>query len=185
MTTLLLTNAHLIDPATGREGPGAVLVRDDRIADIHWGKPASVPEGAEVIECGGQVLTAGLVGLRAFVGEPGAEHRETIASASRAAAAGGVTSFIMMPDTDPVIDDIALVEYVLKTARDKAVVNVYPAAALTKGLAGEEMSEFGLLLEAGAVCLTNGRNPLHDTLVLSRALTVGPASDRTSALSER
>jgi dihydroorotase len=76
------------------------------------------------------------VDSRVFIGEPGAEHRETIASASHAAAAGGVTSVIMMPDTDPVIDDIALVEFVLRTARDTAIVRIHPAAAITKGLAG-------------------------------------------------
>jgi dihydroorotase len=113
----------------------------------------------------------GLVDARVFVGEPGAEHRETIASASRAAAAGGVTSFVMMPDTDPVIDDIALVEFVLRTARDTALVNVFPAAALTKGLEGREMTEFGLLKEAGAVAFTDGRHSLDSALVMRRALT--------------
>ena len=108
---------------------------------------------------------------RLHVGEPGGEHRETIASASRAAAAGGVTSFIMMPDTDPVIDDIALVEFVRKKARDTAAVNVYPAAAITKGLAGEEMTEIGLLRQAGAVAFTDGRHPLHNAQVLRRSMT--------------
>ncbi|MDI6837214.1 MAG: dihydroorotase, partial [Rhizobiaceae bacterium] len=129
------------------------------------------PDGAEVRDCRGLTAVPGLVDARVFTGEPGAEHRETIASASRAAAAGGVTSFIVMPDTDPVIDDIALVEFVRKTARDTALVNVYPAAALTKGLDGVEMTEMGLLQEAGAVAFTNGRHGLHDTQVLRRAMT--------------
>ncbi|MDT9071268.1 hypothetical protein RSW38_24355, partial [Escherichia coli] len=85
------------------------------------------PEGAEIIDLNGKAVLPGLVDARVFVGEPGAGHRETIASASRAAAAGGVTSIIMMPDTDPVIDDVALVEFVKRTARDTAVVNVHPA----------------------------------------------------------
>jgi dihydroorotase len=171
MTTLLLTNAHLIDPASGREGPGAVLVRDDRIADVHWGTPASVPEGAEVIECGGQVLTAGLVDLRAFVGEPGAEHRETLASASAAAAAGGVTTLVCMPDTNPPIDDPAIVDFVLRRARDTASTHVLPAAAITKGLAGQVMTEFGLLTEAGAVAFTDGLKAVTNAQVMRRALT--------------
>lgn len=171
MTTLLLTNAHLIDPATGREGPGAVLVRDGTIADIHWGKPAALPDGAEVIECGGQVLTAGLVDLRAFVGEPGAEHRETLASASAAAAAGGVTTLVCMPDTNPPIDEPAIVDFVLRRARDTASTHVLPAAAITKGLAGQVMTEFGLLTEAGAVAFTDGLKAVTNAQVMRRALT--------------
>ena len=106
-----------------------------------------------------------------FVGEPGGEHRETIASASRAAAKGGVTGFIMMPETDPVIDDVALVDFVRRAARDDASVRVYPAASVTKGLKGEELTEFGLLQEAGAVMLTEGKHSISNNLVLRRALT--------------
>ena len=168
----ILKNVRILDPSRNLDETGTIVIENGRIAAagadaLNQGEP----EGAEVRDCAGLLAIPGLVDARVYTGEPGAEHRETIASASRAAAAGGVTSFIMMPDTDPVIDDIALVEYVLKTARDKAVVNVYPAAAMTRGLKGEEMTEFGLLLDAGAVMLTNGRRPLHDTLVLSRALT--------------
>ncbi|PLU78665.1 dihydroorotase, partial [Sinorhizobium medicae] len=100
-------------------------------------------------------------------------------------AAGGVTSFISMPDAEPVIDEIALVEFVQKTARDKALVNVYPAAALTKGLLGKEMTEIGLLRDAGAVCLTNGRQPVHDTLVLRRAMTYAREFGAVVALETR
>ena len=114
----------------------------------------------------------GLVDARVFIGEPGAEHRETIASASRAAAAGGVTSLVMMPDTDPVIDDVALVEFVLRTARDTALVNVYPAAAITKGLDGREMTEFGLLQggRRGRASPKAGTR-IASALVMRRALT--------------
>ncbi|KMO32301.1 dihydroorotase [Methylobacterium variabile] len=168
---LLLTNAHLIDPASGREGPGAVLVRDRSIADVHWGTPAVLPEGAEVIECGGQVLTTGLVDLRAFVGEPGAEHRETLASASAAAAAGGVTTLVCMPDTNPPIDDPAIVDFVLRRARDTASIHVLPTAAITRGLAGQVMTEFGLLTEAGAVAFTDGLKAVTNAQVMRRALT--------------
>ncbi|RVU21850.1 dihydroorotase [Methylobacterium oryzihabitans] len=169
--TTLLTNARLLDPATGREGPGAVLVRDGVIADVHWGRPASLPEGATVIDGGGHVLAPGLVDLRAFVGEPGAEHRETLASASAAAAAGGVTTLVCMPDTNPVIDGPAIVDFVLRRARDTASVNVLPAAAITKGLAGREMTEFGLLSEAGAVAFTDGLKGVTNAQVMRRALT--------------
>ena len=171
MSALLLSNAHLLDPDTGREGPGAVLVRDGRIADIAFGAAPGAPEGAQTIDCGGLTLAPGLIDLRAFVGEPGAEHRETLASASAAAAAGGVTTLVCMPDTNPVIDGPAIVDFVLRRARDTASVNVLPAAAITKGLAGREMTEFGLLAEAGAVAFTDGLKAVTNAQVMRRALT--------------
>lgn len=171
MSALVLSNAHLLDPASGREGPGAVLVRDGRIADIAWGAAPDTPEDCKTIDCGGLTLAPGLIDLRAFVGEPGAEHRETLASASAAAAAGGVTTLVCMPDTNPVIDGPAIVDFVLRRARDTASVNVLPAAAITKGLAGREMTEFGLLAEAGAVAFTDGLKAVTNAQVMRRALT--------------
>ena len=109
--------------------------------------------------------------MRVFVGEPGGEYRETFASAGQAAAAGGVTTIVTMPDTDPVIDDVALVDFISRRARDEAEVRVYPMAALTKGLAGREMTEFGLLRDAGAVGFTDGRHTVTDANVMRRALT--------------
>lgn len=168
----ILKNVRIVDPSRNLDETGSIVIKDGVIAEA--GASAlnqGAPEGATVRDCKGLVATPGLVDARVHVGEPGAEHRETIASAARAAAAGGVTSFIMMPDTDPVIDDIALVEFVRKTARDQAIVNVYPAAALTKGLAGVEMTEIGLLSQAGAVAFDNGRKPLSDSLVLRRVMS--------------
>jgi dihydroorotase len=170
--TLVLKNLRIIDPSRNLDETGDIIVANGLI--VAAGQSAQnqgAPDGADVKDCTGLVAVPGLVDARVFVGEPGGEYRETIESASRAAAAGGVTSIITMPDTDPVIDDIALVQFVQKTARDRALINVYPAAALTKHLDGEEMTEFGLLREAGAVCFTNGRRPVHDTLVLRRAMT--------------
>ncbi|HEV2544608.1 MAG TPA: dihydroorotase [Methylobacterium sp.] len=171
MSALVFSNAQLLDPATGREGPGAVLVRDGRIADVAWDGAPGAPEDAQNIDCGGLTLAPGLIDLRAFVGEPGAEHRETLASASAAAAAGGVTTLVCMPDTNPVIDGPAIVDFVLRRARDTASVNVLPAAAITKGLAGREMTEFGLLAEAGAVAFTDGLKAVTNAQVMRRALT--------------
>ncbi len=184
---LVLNNARIIDPSRKLDERGTIIVGDDGriLAAGADARNQGTPEGAEVRDCSGLVATPGLVDARVFVGEPGAEHRETIESASRAAAAGGVTSFIMMPDTDPVLDDIALVEFVKKTARDKATVNVYPSAAVTKGLAGEEMTEIGLLQAAGAVAFTNGRHGLPDTLVLRRAMTYAREFDAVIALEPR
>jgi dihydroorotase len=183
----VLKNLRIIDPSRNLDETGTIIIgRDGNI--LAAGQDAQnqgTPEGAVVRDCRSLVATPGLIDARVHVGEPGAEHRETIESASRAAAAGGVTSFIMMPDTDPVIDDIALVEFVQKTARDKAIVNVYPAAALTKGLDGKEMTEFGLLQEAGAVCFTNGRQGLSDSLLLRRAMTYAREFDAVLSLELR
>lgn len=184
---LVIENVRIIDPSRAMDETGAIIVgADGRIlaagADaLNQGKP----DGATVRNGKGLVATPGLVDARVHVGEPGTEHRETIESASRAAAAGGVTSFIMMPDTDPVIDDIALVEFVMKTARDKAIVNVHPAAALTKGLLGKEMTELGLLKQAGAVAFTDGHHGLSDTLLLRRAMTYAREFDAVISLELR
>ncbi len=172
MTVTLFQGARIVDPSRNMDEVGTIVVDGATIADA--GASAlnqGAPEGAQVIDCRGKTIVPGLIDTRVFVGEPGAEHRETIASASEAAAAGGVTSFVMMPDTDPVIDDIALVEFVLRTARDTAIVNVFPAAAVTKQLAGMEMTEFGLLREAGAVAFTEGRHTIANAMTMRRALT--------------
>ncbi|MBK3745481.1 dihydroorotase [Paraburkholderia aspalathi] len=172
MSTYLFENARVLDPSRGIDEHGSVLIADGKI--VAAGADArnqGAPEAAEIIDLNGQAIMPGLVDARVFIGEPGAEHRETIASASRAAAAGGVTSIIMMPDTDPVIDNVALVEFVKRTARDTAIINVYPAAAITKGLIGEEMTEFGLLRAAGAVAFTEGRKTIANTQTMRRALT--------------
>lgn len=172
MSNLVLKNVRIIDPSRNLDEIGTIVVKDGLI--VAAGKDAQnqgAPGGATVRDCTGLVAAPGLVDARVHIGEPGGEHRETIASASRAAAAGGVTSIIMMPDTHPVIDDIALVEFVKKTARDTAVINVYPAAAITKGLAGEEMTEIGLLMQAGAVAFTDAHSSISDTQVLRRVMT--------------
>jgi dihydroorotase len=164
---LLLANARLVDPA-GAEQRGSVLVREGAIADV--GQVGEVSD-CDLVDCAGQVVAPGLVDMRAFIGEPGAEHRETLRSASEAAAAGGVTTIVCMPDTNPVMDDPAIVDFVLRRAREKALVNVRPAAALTKGLQGREMTEIGLLREAGAIAFTDGARSVTNAQVMRRALT--------------
>lgn len=172
MSVTVFQNGRIVDPSRGIDEIGTVIVEGATVRAA--GASAlnqGAPEGAAVIDCAGRAIMPGLIDARVHVGEPGAEHRETIASASRAAAAGGVTSFITMPDTDPVIDDVALVEFILRAARDTALVNVFPAAAITKGLEGREMTEIGLLREAGAVAFTEGRRTVASSLVMRRALT--------------
>ncbi|MBA5778013.1 dihydroorotase [Stappia sp. F7233] len=169
---LVLTNARVIDPSRSIDGPGAVISRGGKILSAGpeaLSEPS--PDGAEVVDVMGAVVAPGLVDIGVSVGEPGAEHRETLASASDAAAAGGITTIVTMPETDPVIDDPALVDFVLRRARDTAKVRIQPMAALTKGLKGEEMSEIGLLSEAGAVAFTNGRHSVANAQVMRRILT--------------
>jgi dihydroorotase len=169
---ILLANARIIDPSRDLDIAGDLLIADGVVREAKRGiGAAGVPEGTEVIDCGGKIVAPGLVDMRAFIGEPGAGHRETFASASEAAAAGGVTTIICQPDTSPAIDDPATVDFVLRRARDTAVVHVHPMAALTKHLAGKEMTEIGLLKAAGAVAFTDGEKSVTNAQVMRRALT--------------
>jgi dihydroorotase len=169
---ILLTNARIVDPSRDLDLPGDLLIADGVIRDLKRGiGAAGVPEGTEIVDCKGKVVAPGLVDIRAFIGEPGAEYRETFASASQAAAAGGVTTIVCQPDTTPVIDDPAMVDFVLRRARDNAIVHIYPMAALTKGLEGEEMTEIGLLKAAGAVAFTDGVHSVTRAQVMRRTLT--------------
>jgi dihydroorotase len=169
---ILLANARIIDPSRDLDFPGDLLIADGVIRDAKRGiGAAGVPEGAEIVDCHGKIVAPGLVDMRAFVGEPGAEHRETLSSASQAAAAGGVTTIISQPATTPAIDDPAVVDFIQRRARDTAIVHVHPMAALTKGLKGDEMSEIGLLKAAGAVAFTDGAMSVVNAQVMRRALT--------------
>jgi dihydroorotase len=168
---LHLANARLIEPVTGLVSPGGVLVEAGRIRDIAPELASARVEGAERLDCAGAIVAPGLVDLRAFIGEPGEEFRETLRSASEAAAAGGVTTLIAQPNTSPVIDDPAVVDFVLRRARDTSLVHIRPAAALTKGCRGQEMTEIGLLKAAGAVAVTDGDRPVVNAQVMRRCLT--------------
>jgi dihydroorotase len=169
---ILLANARILDPSRDLEIDGDLLIADGVIREAKRGiGAAGVPEATEVIDCKGKVVAPGLIDMRAFIGEPGAEYRETIASASQAAAAGGVTTIVSQPDTSPAIDDPAIVDFVLRRARDTSIVHVQPMAALTKGLRGEEMAEIGLLKAAGAVAFTDGAKSVTNAQVMRRALT--------------
>src|SRR2546425_10852767 len=169
---ILLANARIVDPSRELEIDGDLLIADGIVREAKRGiGAAGVPENTEVIDCRGQLVAPGLIDMRAFVGEPGAEYRETLASASQAAAAGGVTTIVCQPDTSPVIDDPAIVDFVLRRARDTAIVHVQPMAALTKGLRGEEMAEIGLLKAAGAIAFTDGAKSVTNAQVMRRALT--------------
>ena len=171
-------NARLLDPASGLDATGALLTEDGAIAD--FGPRLfndGLPDGIERIDCRGLALAPGLIDMHAHLREPGAEYQETLATASLAAAAGGITTIVATPNTQPVIDDVALVEFVARRARDTARVNVRPMAAATRGLRGSEMTEMGLLAEAGAVAFTDGDRAVADARLMRRALSYASAFD--------
>lgn len=175
---VLYNNARLLDPASGLDVKGALLTDGDRILDLgprltNTGRADDI----EAIDCLGHCLCPGLIDLNVWLREPGAEHQETIATGARAAAAGGVTTLVAMPNTDPVIDEVALVEFVARRAAESAVVRVLPAAAATKGTKGQQMTELGLLAEAGAVVFTDGVHPISDARVMRRALSYATTFD--------
>jgi dihydroorotase len=171
-------NGRVLDPLTGRDETGHVLIEDDRIkavgADIF---PKGAPDRTEVIDVKGLCIAPGLIDMHAFVGEPGAEHKESFESAAAAARAGGVTTLCTMPNTEPVIDNVALVEYVLRRANEGSDVHIRPMAAATQGLDGKQLTEFGLLKDAGAVAFTDGYKSIADANVLRRALSYATAFD--------
>jgi dihydroorotase len=169
---ILLANARIIDPSRDLDFDGDLLIADGIIREARHGiAAAGLPEGTEIVDCRGQVAAPGLIDMRAFVGEPGAEYRETFASASQAAAAGGVTTIVSQPNTSPAIDEPAMVDFVLRRARDTAIVHVHPMAALTRGAKGDEMTEIGLLKAAGAVAFTDGAKSVTNAQVMRRVLT--------------
>jgi len=169
-------NARLIDPATGRDEVGGVLIENGVI--VEFGPSVMKTAAADVkIDAKGKALAPGLIDLRVKTGEPGAENKETLQTASDAAAAGGVTTFVVMPDTDPVIDSVALVDFIQRRAEGVAKVKVYPAGGLTLGLDGAKMSEIGLIREAGAAFFTNGDRPVEDAGVLRRAMSYASSFD--------
>jgi len=168
---LALLNARLVDPASGWDGPGALLVKNGRIAEVAFGGDlGSLSDDIETLDARGAMLAPGLIDLRVKTGEPGAEPKETLKSAALAAAAGGVTSIVVQPDTSPAVDDPSVVDFILRRARDIELVHVYPAGAATKGLAGERMAEIGLMRDAGCVYVTDADRPIVNSKVLRRLL---------------
>ena len=195
-------NARLIDPETGYDGPGAIHIRGDKIAEVACG-PDALPEDLKkrqlrvkptaakpdatkrspfghrrgnVTDCGGLPVAPGMIDMRVFVGEPGARHRESFRSAGQAAAAGGVTTIVAQPDTTPPMDDPAVISFAQTRARQVSDVNVVTMGALTKGLAGAEMTEQQFLLDAGAVAVTDGDHALADTKLMRAIMTYATAT---------
>ncbi|MFZ5719482.1 MAG: dihydroorotase [Pseudomonadota bacterium] len=173
---LAFTNVRLVDPASGYDGPGAVVVTEGVIADVaHAPSLGSLSADVEVVDAGGALLIPGLIDIRVKTGEPGAEPKETLKSAAMAAAAGGVTTMVVQPDTHPVVDEPAVVDFILRRARDIELVNVYPAGAATKGAEGQRMAEIGLMHDAGCLYVTDADRPIVDSKVFRRVLSYAKA----------
>ncbi len=168
---IALINAQLLNPMSDSLTPGGIVIRDGLIEQISGDLRRNAPKGATVIDCGGHILAPGLVDMLVYTGVPGKEHRETLATASQAALAGGVTSMMCMPNTEPVIDDVALVDYIKRHATDPGYIHIYPMAAVTKGLRGNEMTEIGLLKQAGAIAFTNGKDSIPNAKMMRMVLS--------------
>ncbi len=169
-------NARLLDPASGLDSVGALLSEGEIIADFGPklfadGIPDGIPGGIQVIDCAGLCLCPGLVDMRVQLREPGYEHQGTIASDGESAVSGGITSMVCLPNTAPVIDDMSVVEFVARRARLVGLTKVYPYGAVTKGLAGKELAELGLLAQSGALAFTDGIKAVADAQVMRRALS--------------
>ena len=179
MSRTAIFNAHLVDPSTNTDTKGGLVFSNAGVIVDMGAHLAKAPSDiTNVIDAGGRILAPGIVDLRVKTGEPGNENKETLATASNAAAAGGVTSFVVMPDTSPVIDTVALVDFINRRARDTAKASrVYAAGGLTVSLQGERMTEIGLMKEAGARLFTNGEQAVEDIGVLKRAMQYAAGFD--------
>ena len=173
----IVVRGRVIDPAGGIDGEGAVLVRDGRIADVAIGHVPAPPEGATVIDEEGVVVCPGLVDMRASLGEPGFEYRETVASAAEAASAGGITTLASLPDSRPAIDDPALVRLLRARGEETGRLTILPYGAATRGCDGRELAELGLLREAGAVAFTDGARAIADSRLMRMALAYARGFD--------
>ncbi|MBI4969218.1 MAG: dihydroorotase [Rhodospirillales bacterium] len=182
MSKVAYINVRLLDPASGLDGLGALLTEDEAIADFgpslfRASSGWRVPSGIPIVDGKGACLAPGLVDMRVQLREPGEEHKETFKTAGEAAVAGGITSMVCLPNTDPVIDDVASVEFVARRARKVELAKVYPYAAATQRLAGKELAEMGMLAQAGALAFTDGVQAIADARVMRRALAYAATFD--------
>lgn len=168
---LAIVNARLLDPASDYDGPGAVLIADGRIVEVIHGQTTQRPEGVQIIDAEGRCLAPGLIDIRVKTGEPGNEPKETLKSASLSAAAGGVTTIIVQPDTDPAVDDPAMIDHIQRRGAALDLVHVRAAGAATQSRDGERMAEIGLMHEAGALYFTDGDRVIRNTRTLQRVMS--------------
>jgi dihydroorotase len=167
VSRLLLRGGRVVDPARGLDALLDVMIAGGKIERVSKRLPA---RGAEVLDVRGLVVCPGFVDVHVHLREPGREDKETIATGTRAAAAGGFTAVCAMPNTDPVNDNAGITRYVLDKARSEGAVRVYPIGAITRGQKGEELAEYGDLREAGCVAVSDDGHPVASARVMRRAL---------------
>jgi len=167
-----LINARIIDPKNQMDEIGGLIIDINGKIKAVGKKVANgnLPTGAEKIDLKRQILIPGIVDMRVFVGEPGYEYKENFRTLSNAALSGGVTSVVSMPNTSPVIDNVSMVDFLKRRGRDKAKINIYPAASLTKNIEGKQMTEFGLLKRKGVIAFTDGLKTVQNPQVMSRIM---------------
>jgi dihydroorotase len=173
---IVIKGGRIVDPSQGIDGTLDLLLEDGLVADLAPRVPA---RGAEVVDASGLVVCPGFIDLHTHLREPGREDKETIATGTRAAAAGGFTAVCAMPNTDPVNDTAGITRAILDRARDGGVVRVHPIGAITKGSRGEELAEYGDLREAGCVAVSDDGRPVASARVMRRALEYAKALDLT------
>ena len=176
MSRLLFRRARLLDPESGLDACGDLLVEGDRIAAV-GGDLAVAGRDAETVNADGLCLSPGLVDMRVQLREPGAEHMESIETAGRAAAAGGVTTMVALPNTEPPVDDVSVVEFLARRAREVKLAKIHTYAAATKAIAGRDLTEMGLLSANGALGFTDGVRAVADALVMRRVLAYARTFD--------
>jgi len=164
--TLTITDVRILDPESGTDEIGHIRIEGGKIAELG----ADCGVYGTVIEGQGLCAAPGLIDMRVTTGEPGRENRETLSTAAQAAIAGGVTTMVVMPGTNPVLDDMALIDYVIRRG-ENLPVDIHVAGALTKDLDGETMTEIGLMQEVGAVMFASGKSPIRDAQIIRRLLS--------------
>ena len=172
MTEKILINAHIIDPSQNLDEKGSLIIDEKgKIKSIGKNvKRSDASSNAEVIDIKDNILIPGIVDMKAFVGEPGYEYKENFRTLSNAALAGGVTSIVTMPNTKPLIDNVSMVDFIIRRGRDKSSVNLYPCATLTRELSGNQMTEFGLLSAKGIIGFTDVVKTVQNTETMSKIM---------------
>jgi dihydroorotase len=171
---ILFKGARLVDPASGHDGPSDVVIEDEEVLEVGQGLGTA---GAEILDCDGLILAPGLVDLHTHLREPGFEHKETVETGSRAAAAGGFTAVCAMPNTDPVADNTAVVMEVRNLADKAGLCDVFPAGAITKGLEGESLTDIAEMADAGVRLFTDDHNCVQSSRVMRLAMEYAKAFD--------
>ena len=169
MKEKILTNVRIIDPSQKMDEIGNIVI-DEKGKIKSIGKKSSISKSAEKIDLKGLVAIPGLVDMKAFVGEPGFEYKENFRTLSQAALAGGVTSIVTMPNTKPVIDNVSMVDFIIRRGRDKAKVNLFPCASITRQMEGNQMTEFGLLKARGIIGFSDVNKTIQNSELMSRIM---------------